>query len=299
MAVEERRPSSHVGGEPERTRLRGTTGVTLDAVEARWSSTIEREALSGAREARAIRRVTEHDALGAVDERWVRFLAQNIQISAFVWQQTSRLLGSAADACVWGPLARCIELESSMHTRQAQNAVLYAIDLEALGGEMPLEHARAQWVGGRAWQPARRALSGLSVIDDWGETVVAINLCFEPLIGQLMRYEWGTLLARTYGDATTPVVAEATQVHYAWARDWTAESVRALTADERHGEHNRRLIERWVQTWTPPARAAADALTALTDELPDPSAGTIALASVLADQQGLLAELGLDAERAA
>lgn len=268
--------------------------MTLDAVDQRWASTIARESTSDARQARAVRRVTESGTLGAVDDRWVRFLAQNIQVSAFVWQQTSRLLERAADACPWGPLARCIELQAAMHTRQAQSAVLYAIDLEALGDQQPLDQARAQWVGGRAWQPTRRALSGLTVVDDWGETVVAINVCFEPLIGQLMRYEWGTLLAQAYGDATTPVVAEATQVQYAWARDWTTEAVRALIADQRHGEHNRRLIERWVRAWTEPAHAAATALTGLTTHLPDQAAGPVALAGVIAEQRALLGELGID-----
>jgi len=132
------------------------------------------------------------------------------------------------------------------------------------------------------------------VVDDWAETVVAVNLCLEPLVGQLMRYEWGTLLAQGYGDATTPVVAETTQVQYAWARDWTGEAVRALLNHEREAEHNRQLIERWVRSWTDPARDAAAALTTLTTDLPDPSVGPIALASVLAEQRTLLAELGLD-----
>lgn len=268
--------------------------MTLDAVDQRWASTIARESASGARQARAVRRVTESGTLGAVDERWARFLAQNIQVSAFVWQQTSRLLERAADACPWGALARCIELQAAMHTRQAQNAVLYAIDLEVLGDQQPLDQARAQWVGGRAWQPTRRALAGLTVVEDWGETVVAINVCFEPLVGQLMRYEWGTLLAQTYGDATTPVVAEATQVQYAWTRDWTTEAIRALIADERHGAHNRLLVEHWVRAWTQPAQAAATALTGLTTDLPDQAAGPVALAGVVAEQRGLLAELGID-----
>ena len=37
------------------------------------------------------------------------------------------------------------------------------------------------------WRPARRYVERVRATPDWGERVVAVNLCFEPLVGLLLR----------------------------------------------------------------------------------------------------------------
>src|SRR5690606_20104334 len=97
--------------------------------------------------------------------------------------------------CRWGPVARAIDTEAALFLREAQALVLYAMDLESVLGELPLEGARACWEAGRAWAPARRLLAQLGARDEWAEIVVAVNVCVQPLFGQLMRREWGNRLA--------------------------------------------------------------------------------------------------------
>lgn len=296
MAVEERRGTPlHPAGPPVHTTLRGTASITLEEIDERWGSSIDRDAVAGARVERAIRRATAGTGLADLDERWLTFLRENMQVAAFVAQDTARVLERAADRCEWGPIARNIALQASMQTRQAQAVVLYAIDLESMVGEMPLDRARAQWRGGRAWQPARRMLEALAARDDWAEILVAVNVCFEPLVGQLLRFEWGTRIADGLGDPVTPVVAEATQIQQAWLRDWTTATVRAALADHRHGEHNRAELQKWTTRWGAMAAQAATAAAPLAATLPDPAVADESLARVLEDHREIVVSLGLKA----
>jgi len=300
MAVDERRGTPlHPAGPPVHSALRGTEEISLEAIDRRWGATIERESTAGARVERAIRRATRDGGLEAVDRRWLEFLATNLQVSAFLAQETARVLEQASDRCLWGSVSRHMTLQASMLTRQAQAQVLYAIDLEAIVGERPTDQARAQWIGGRAWQPARELLDALALHDDWAEILVAVNLCFEPLVSQLMRFEWGTRIASSLGDTTTPIVAEATQVQQAWLRDWTVVTVRQALDHPVHGEANRAFVRRWLTTWGAKASEAGAALTTLTTGLPDPLAGEQGLTRVRDDHRAIVESLELGDEEGA
>ena len=70
-----------------------------------------------------------------------------------------------------------------MKQRQAQAYLLYGMDLEEQFGDFPVERARESWLRDDPWQPARRYVERLRATPDWGERVVAANVCFEPLVG--------------------------------------------------------------------------------------------------------------------
>ena len=74
--------------------------------------------------------------------------------------------------------------------------------------------------------------------------IVAANLCFEPVVGTLIRRELGIRAAAANGDTVTPVLARAASQEWEWARAWTTELVRFLLADEAHGAANRRADRR-------------------------------------------------------
>lgn len=291
MAVDQRSKHAALRQTGPHTELEGAEAISLGRSDARWGTSLDREATTDARVERAIRRATGGGGMADVDPGWMSFLTGNLQVVAFLTREESRVLDRAADRCQWGPVGRNLGLQAAMLARQSQAVVLYAIDLEAISPGVPLDQARAQWMGGRAWQPARRMLEALSVREDWAELLVAVNVCFEPLVGQLIRFEWASRLAGHFGDQISPIVAEATQIQQAWVRDWTHEALRSVLDDPRHGAHNRALVERWIATWTPHAQAAAAALTELTGALADPERGREALARVTEDQQAVAASV--------
>ena len=52
-------------------------------------------------------------------------------------------------------------------------------------------------------------------------------------------------------------MSHVAQLEWEWVRDWTAELVRFVLADEEHGEANRAVLDGWLEDWLPLARAAA------------------------------------------
>jgi propane 2-monooxygenase small subunit len=193
---------------------------------------------------------------------WVTFLRTSLQIPAFVEHGLWFALATAARDCLSDSVATCVCLQAAHKQRSAQAIVLYAMDLEPhLGCELPIGAARERFLHDSAWQPTRRYLERLAATPDWGEVIVAANLCFEPVGGTLIRRELGTRAAAASGDTVTPVLARVATQEWEWARAWTVALVRFLVFDEVHGTHNRAVIDGWLETWMEPAREAAAAIS--------------------------------------
>ncbi|HEX3834210.1 MAG TPA: MmoB/DmpM family protein [Solirubrobacteraceae bacterium] len=209
----------------------------------------------------AVGSAAEQDLFGDFSREWVSFLSLHLQVPAFIEHGLWFALATAARDCLSDTVATCVCLQAAHKQRSAQAIVLYAMDLEPLlGTELPIEPARAAFLHDDAWQPARRYLERLAARPDWGEVLVAANLCFEPTVATLVRRELGTRAAAAHGDTVTPVLARAETQEWEWARRWTAALTRFLLTDAEHGSHNRSTITGWVRDWLPDALAAAAAL---------------------------------------
>jgi hypothetical protein len=158
-----------------------------------------------------------------------------------------------------------------MKQRLAQAMVLYAMDLEAHFGEFPIASSKQRFLTDPVWQPARQYVERLLTLSDWAETIVAVNLCFEPLVGLLVRRELGIRAAVANGDSVTPVLSSTSQLEWDWTRDWTSEFIRHVLTDEAHARANREVLAGWMHTWLPLARQAAQALAPLAERMPSKS----------------------------
>jgi propane monooxygenase small subunit len=209
----------------------------------------------------ALRSAGEQGLIEDFSPSWVAFLEQFLQVPAFVEHGLWFALATAARDCLSDSVATCVCLQAAMKQRSAQAIVLYAMDLEQhLGHEFPIEPARQSFLHEKAWQPTRRYLERLAATADWGEVLLAANLCFEPTVATLIRRELGTRAAAANGDTVTPVLARVETQEWEWARSWTVALTRFLVADAEHGSHNREVIAGWVSDWLPQALAAASAL---------------------------------------
>lgn len=191
---------------------------------------------------------------------WVEFLRAFLQVPAYVEHGLWFATATAARDCLSDSVCQCVCLEAAMKQRSAQAIVLYAMDLEQHFGDFSIEAARETFLGDPAWQPTRRYLERLAHIPDWGEVIFAANLCFEPLVGTLLRRELGTRTAAANGDTVTPVLARAETQEWEWTRTWTVALSRFLLEDDRHGAGNRAVLTGWIEEWMPQALEAATAL---------------------------------------
>lgn len=217
----------------------------------------------------ALRSAAAEGLLEDFSEEWISFLRGFLQIPAYVEHGLWFATATAARDCLSDSITACVCLQAAMKQRSAQAIVLYAMDLEhAFGRGFPIESAREAFLTDPAWQPTRGYLERLAATCDWGEVVIAANLCFEPVVGTLIRRELGIRAAGANGDTVTPVIARGAIQEWEWTREWTLELVRWLCADEHLGAANRELISSWVAGWLPSAVEAALALAPLARSVP-------------------------------
>jgi toluene monooxygenase system protein E len=118
---------------------------------------------------------------------------------------------------------------------------------------------RALWQSDPAWQHFRRAIERLLVTYDWGEALVALNLCLKPAIDELF---FGQLAdaaerARDHLDAQ---ILRSLREDAAWHRAWTDAVLELAFADR---PTNRAVVAHWVETWRPAVEAMRGAAGAL------------------------------------
>ena len=186
-----------------------------------------------------------------------------------------------------------------MKQRQAQAYLLYGMDLEEHFGDFPVDRARESFLKDEPWQPARRYVERLRATTDWGERLVATNICFEPTVGLLVRRELFMRSVRFNGDILTQALSHVAQLEWEWVRGWTVELVRFVREDAEHGAANAEVLNRWLADWMPLAEEAAEGMQAVFADLPAGISFADARANTRIDVDELLAEIGLGEKAAA
>jgi propane monooxygenase small subunit len=138
-----------------------------------------------------------------------------------------------------------------------QDLALYNLTLsEEIDGFDGAAHVET-WNSDPAWQGVREVAEQLTAIDDWCEAIFAANVVFEPLVGELSRSHLVQHAAPGNGDFVTPTIVGAGEYDYA-QRDlrYTIAMFELLTNDREFADHNKALLDQWLQVWVPRAISA-------------------------------------------
>jgi hypothetical protein len=246
----------------------------------------------------AVRTARRERAFADFTPEWVEFLRKHLQTPAFVEHGIWLALASASRDTLSDTVTHCVALEAAMKQRQAQAYLLFGMDLEEQFGDFPVERARQDFLNADAWQPARRYVERLRATPDWGERVVATNVCFEPVFGLLVRRELLMRSVRFNGDILTQALSHVAQLEWEWVRNWTIELVKFVLDDAEHGDANRNVLSGWLGDWLPLAEQAAEGMRAVFAELPAGIAYEDARANVQIDIDELAEACGIGAVRA-
>ena len=191
---------------------------------------------------------------------WVRFVERNVG----AWMHIEHILGLYVFAACnrSGPTNMhntAMAVNSTHKIRFAQDLALYNLTLsEEIEGFDGAAHIEA-WNSDAEWQAVRALCEALTAVeDDWGESIFATNVVFEPLIGELFRSNLVMQSAAGNGDFVTPTVVGAGEYDFA-QRDlrWTIACFAPLTEDKEFADHNRELMQGWLSKWVPMALDAA------------------------------------------
>jgi toluene monooxygenase system protein E len=123
------------------------------------------------------------------------------------------------------------------------------------------------WLRDPAWQPLRQAVEQCLVAYDWGEALIALNLCIKPLIDELFMTHLPKE-AEEHGDHLLGQLFSSLDEDCRWHREWTVALLRTAVANN---PDNRAVIQGWVTRWSEVARRAAASFEFLFQRTPFPS----------------------------
>ncbi|WP_370962860.1 toluene hydroxylase [Amycolatopsis sp. cg9] len=232
------------------------------------------------------------------NRNWVDFVAKHVG----AWMHVDHGLGLYlfANANRRAPTNmhnNAISVNSMHRIRAAQDLALYNLTLtEEVEGFDGTAHL-ATWNEDPAWQGVRDTAEQLTGIWDWGEAIFAANVVFEPLVGELFRSNLVQQAAPANGDFVTPTLIGAEEFDFS-ERDlrYTKSLYHLLINDKEFADHNKALLQKWLEDWVPRCIAAARALQPLWSQ-PDakPIRFEDGLDRVKSRFAGILSELGLKA----
>ena len=197
---------------------------------------------------------------------WVNFVARHVG----AWMHIEHILGlyvfSHANRSGPTNMHNTAIAVNGMHKiRFAQDLALYNLtlseEIEAFDGAAHIE----AWNSDPVWQGARKLVEALTAIeDDWGESIFAANVVFEPLVGELFRSNLVQQAAAGNGDFVTPTIMGAGEYDYA-QRDlrMTIAMFEPRVSDKEFAEHNKEIMQGWLSKWVPQALEAARTLQPL------------------------------------
>lgn len=194
---------------------------------------------------------------------WIRFVENHVG----AWMHVEHILGLYVFAACnrSGPtnMHNTVMAVNSMHKiRFAQDLALYNLTLSEEIEEFDGTAHLSAWNDDPAWQGVRRVTEALTAVeDDWGESMFATNIVFEPLVGELFRSGLVMQSAAGNGDFVTPTVVGSGEYDYA-ERDlrWSQACFAPLTEDREFAQHNKDLMNSWVAKWVPMCLEAARTL---------------------------------------
>jgi propane monooxygenase small subunit len=135
---------------------------------------------------------------------------------------------------------------SSYKLRLAQDITLYlaeiGMDIAGWDDELGKKH----WLEDGVWQGTREAVETIMGTADYLEQYFAINIVFEPLVGELFRSGFLMQAAAANHDFITPPVISAAEADYERNLANTIDLIYLLANDEKHGAANRKLFQGWA-----------------------------------------------------
>jgi propane monooxygenase small subunit len=152
---------------------------------------------------------------------------------------------------------------SSYKLRLAQDLTLYlaeiGLDIQGWNDDA----GKKTWLDDPAWQGARKAVEAIMGATDYLEQYFAINIVFEPLVGELVRSGFFIPVGAANKDPMTPSVIAAAEADYERNLANTVDLIYLLANDAKYGAENRALFQRWLSQHSDLAERAAQGLQPL------------------------------------
>ena len=264
------------------------------------NQTIQRTYISGMDQAEKALERSLAGAHGAglfqfADRNWVsQGLAQHYMTYPFVEYGLFLALCYAEREALSDTSTISIVFTAADKLRHLQDIVYYSFELAEAFAEFDDTKCTDLWKSDPVWQGARKAVEHIIALSDWMEVVVATNLCFDRLFGELAKVEYFSRFAAANGDVVTPIIIASSEADTARTLRWTSALIQHLLSDPKYGDDNREILTHWIDKWNAHSQEACSAFAPLFKKAPaKPSKFADAMADVRQKQDAYLSSLGL------
>ncbi len=195
------------------------------------------------------------------DPSWIKVLADHVGAYKHAEFGLGTSLMQAQRYGYTQMINNAILTNSSYKLRFAQDLTLYLaeVGLDIEGG-IDKDAGKRNWMENPIWQGTRRAIEEIMGATDYLEQYVAVNLVFEPLVGELFRSGFIMQMAASHNDFITPSVVSAAEGDYERNLANTVELVHVLMQDATYPLHNQIILSEWIDKHTKLCLAAAEQL---------------------------------------
>ncbi len=240
------------------TKVKSSNWHIFRAIDQEWERThYQRQSTIVGMIANVTENGRRSGAVKRFDRAWVKVLQDHVG----AYKHAEFGLGMATmQAQRYGytqMINNAILTNSSYKLRFAQDLTLYlgeiGLDLDGFDQEA----GKAHWLDDPLWQGVRRLIETIGGATDYLEQYFAVNVIFEPLVGELFRSGFVMQVAASQNDFMTPAVVSAAEGDFERNLANTIELFRVLVNDEQNSEANRVLFEGWANKYGALATEAA------------------------------------------
>jgi methane monooxygenase component A beta chain/propane monooxygenase small subunit len=232
---------------------------------------------------------------GFADQAWVgKGLAEHYMTYPFVEYGLFLALCYAEREALCDTATFSIVFEAGDKLRHVQDVVYYSFELAEAFPGFDDSGVHEAWISDPLWQGARKAVENIIALNDWMEVIVATNLCFDRLFGELAKVEYFSRFAAANGDMVTPIIIASSEADSARTQRWTAALIKHVLSDRTYGSANREIISGWIEKWNRYSLDACEAFAPAFDQTPaKPATFQSVLNDVQAKQAAYLSSFDL------
>jgi len=194
---------------------------------------------------RLLTTIEESDHDRKLPTTWVNTLAETLSPLRFLChglQMAAAYVGHMAPS---GRIAVAAAFQCGDEIRRVQRLAYRVAQLQHVRPGIA-EAGRTTWQTSPVWQPLRRAIEKLLVTYDWGEAMIALNVCLKPAIDDVYMVRLAALAERA-GDALDAQILRSLFEDCEWHRAWTRALLDLAFVDR---PQNRDVVAGWTANWS-------------------------------------------------
>jgi propane monooxygenase small subunit len=195
-----------------------------------------------------------------VDEGWVRIIQNHLGASKHAEYGVGHLFMETQREGMSQMINNAILVNSSDKLRYAQDLALYLMEFHSQLPQLNEAAGKQTWLTDPAWQGVRDVVENVTNVLDWAEAVFAVNVIYEPIVGELFRSGFIMQFAAFHGDFVTPTLVSTADSDYERNLAYTTAMFSLFAADSAFGRENQKLMQEWLQQFLPRCLSAARTL---------------------------------------